>query len=79
MTIAVVDNGDGVPRREQEAIFEKLRRGSSAENHSSPGSGLGLALVRAIVEAHRGRIDVKSDGSHGARFRITLPRRQEKA
>jgi two-component system phosphate regulon sensor histidine kinase PhoR len=79
VTIAVVDNGEGVPRREQEAIFDKFRRGSSAEHRGRPGSGLGLALVRAIVEAHRGRIDVKSDGSHGASFRITLPRRLEPA
>jgi len=76
VNIAVADNGAGVARHEQEGIFEKFRRGSAAEKHSTPGSGLGLALVRAIVEAHNGKVDVKSDGS-GARFRITLPRRLE--
>ncbi len=79
VTIAVSDNGEGIPRPEQEMIFHKFHRGSAAQNRGSVGSGLGLALVRAIVEAHRGKVDVKSDGSHGARFRITLPRRLETA
>lgn len=79
VTIAVVDNGDGIPRPEQELIFHKFQRGSAAQNRGSVGSGLGLALVRAIVEAHRGKVDVKSDGSRGARFRIILPRRLENA
>jgi two-component system, OmpR family, phosphate regulon sensor histidine kinase PhoR len=77
VTIAVTDNGDGVPRPEQDLIFRKFYRGAMAQDRGSIGSGLGLALVRAIVEAHRGKIDVKSDGSHGARFRIILPRRLE--
>lgn len=77
VTISVVDNGDGIPRPEQGLIFEKFRRGSVAESRGGVGSGLGLALVRAIVEAHRGKVDVKSDGTHGARFRIILRRRVE--
>ncbi len=79
VTIAVTDNGDGVPRDEQDTIFEKFHRGQAAERRGSAGSGLGLAIVRAIVEAHRGKVDVKSDGLHGARFRITLPRCQGNA
>jgi two-component system, OmpR family, phosphate regulon sensor histidine kinase PhoR len=79
VAIAVTDNGDGIPHLEQQAIFEKFRRGSAAEDRGSPGSGLGLALVRAIVDAHRGKIDVKSDGGHGTCFRIILPRRMEAA
>ena len=75
VTIAVTDNGGGVPRPEQESIFDKFQRGSAAQNGGSMGSGLGLAIVRAIVDAHQGKVDVKSDGSHGARFRIILPRR----
>jgi two-component system, OmpR family, phosphate regulon sensor histidine kinase PhoR len=77
VTISVADNGGGIPRHEQNVIFEKFRRGSSAEVGGSAGSGLGLALVRAIVDAHRGKVDVRSDAGHGARFRIILPRHQE--
>lgn len=79
LTITVIDNGPGIPRHEQGVIFEKFQRGSSAENLGSLGSGLGLAIVRSIVETHRGKVDVKSDGRHGSRFRITLPRRKELA
>jgi len=78
VVIAVSDNGTGVPRAEQEAIFEKFRRGSAAARSGAQGSGLGLAIVRAIVKAHRGRIDVRSTES-GARFRITLPRLRPEA
>jgi len=79
VTIAVTDNGEGIPRPEQDTIFEKFHRGSSTAQQGHHGSGLGLAIVRAVVEAHQGKIDVKSDGSHGSRFRIVLPRRKEAA
>jgi two-component system, OmpR family, phosphate regulon sensor histidine kinase PhoR len=79
VSIVVGDNGEGIPRLEQESIFEKFHRGSAAEIRGSTGSGLGLAIVRAIVEAHRGTVDVKSDGQRGARFRIVLPRCLEPA
>jgi two-component system, OmpR family, phosphate regulon sensor histidine kinase PhoR len=74
VTIAVTDNGEGVPRGEQAAIFDKFHRGQAAERAGSAGSGLGLAIVRGIVEAHRGKVEVKSEGGQGARFCITLPR-----
>jgi two-component system phosphate regulon sensor histidine kinase PhoR len=76
IAITVTDNGGGIPRAEQETIFEKFQRGSSASVPGSLGSGLGLAIVRAVVEAHHGKVDVKSDGRHGSCFRIVLPRRK---
>lgn len=74
ISISVSDNGIGISRLEQAAIFEKFERGSGALDGGAPGSGLGLAIVRAVVEAHRGRVEVRSQVDHGARFCIVLPR-----
>ena len=79
VSIVVADNGVGIPGSEQKAIFDKFRRGSAAVNGGSTGTGLGLAVVRAIVTAHRGTIDVRSEENRGARFRILLPRQQAEA
>jgi two-component system, OmpR family, phosphate regulon sensor histidine kinase PhoR len=77
ITISVTDNGDGIASTERDSIFEKFQRGSAAKQHGNQGAGIGLAIVRGVVEAHRGTVDVKSDGVHGARFRIILPRFRE--
>ncbi|MES1171943.1 MAG: ATP-binding protein [Bacteroidota bacterium] len=77
--IVVGDNGVGIPRPEQALIFEKFQRGSGPLNDGTEGTGLGLAVVRAIVKAHRGKVDVRSEVQHGARFRITLPRLRAEA
>jgi signal transduction histidine kinase len=75
----VADNGVGIPGSEQKAIFRKFQRGSAAINGGSTGTGLGLAVVRAIVMAHSGKIDVRSEEHCGARFRIVLPRQHAEA
>ncbi len=71
----VADNGPGLPHGREEALFEKFARGE--RESVTPGVGLGLAICRAIIEAHQGRIWVEAGsgfGAHrGARFHFTLP------
>jgi Osmosensitive K+ channel histidine kinase len=71
LLVTVSDNGPGVPEAQREAIFEKFTRGS--RESATPGVGLGLAISRAIVAAHRGRIWVEDNAGAGARFCFTLP------
>ena len=71
MQISVSDQGPGVPAGQEEAIFEKFTRGE--RESATPGIGLGLAICRAIVEAHQGRIWVDTAYLSGARFCFTLP------
>jgi len=69
--ISVRDRGPGVPKGREEAIFEKFTRGSAES--ATPGVGLGLAICRAIVEAHRGRIWFEPTHPQGATFSFSLP------
>jgi signal transduction histidine kinase len=70
--ITVTDNGPGVPATEREAIFRRLYRGDSSR--SQRGLGLGLSMVKAIVEAHGGSVLVDDAPGGGARFTVRLPR-----
>ena len=68
----VADTGPGVPVAERERIFDRFARGSGARR--SQGAGLGLAIVRAIAEAHGGRVDLQSTRPDaGATFIVTIP------
>jgi len=72
LAVTVSDRGPGVAPGQEAAIFEKFTRGVSPES-STPGVGLGLAIARAIVEAHGGRIRVAAAPEGGAAFVFTLP------
>ncbi|HET9234185.1 MAG TPA: HAMP domain-containing sensor histidine kinase, partial [Candidatus Eisenbacteria bacterium] len=71
--ISVEDQGLGIPEREQDKIFDMFYRVERGLVHSVKGSGLGLSLVKHIVEAHGGRIVVTSRPGEGSRFSIVLP------
>jgi two-component system phosphate regulon sensor histidine kinase PhoR len=70
--ISVVDNGMGMSRAEQRLLFARFARGKAAIDRRTPGIGLGLSFVRAIVRGHRGRIAVESRVGAGARFTLRL-------
>lgn len=70
----VRDTGVGIPAEEHEAIFERFRR-TTTEPSSTNSSGLGLSIVRAIAEAHGGRVEVESAPGAGATFVLTVPAR----
>ena len=67
------DDGIGISEEDQKRIFEKFFGADDSLARKVEGSGLGLALVREIVRAHRGRIRVKSVKGEGSLFTVTLP------
>jgi two-component system, OmpR family, sensor histidine kinase KdpD len=77
LAVSVADRGAGIDPLEQEMIFDKFYRGQSFRNESPreriPGTGMGLAISRAIVNAHHGAISVTSQLGHGSVFTFTLP------
>jgi signal transduction histidine kinase len=72
----VSDTGSGVPLEEQDRIFERFTRGRNGHRQSE-GAGLGLSIVRAIAEAHGGRIELWSRPPAGATFEIVVPADQD--
>ena len=76
--LMVHDNGAGIDRAEQRAIFEQFKRGRAAHEGGQPGVGLGLSFVRAIVRGHRGKLDLESRPG-ATTFRIRLKRRPVKS
>jgi two-component system phosphate regulon sensor histidine kinase PhoR len=73
VTLSVRDRGPGIPLEEQPRIFERFYRARTARDRNVRGSGIGLALVKHIVEAHGGRLAVDSAPGQGATFTVALP------
>ena len=69
--VEVADRGIGLPAGEEERIFEQFHRGANAA--STAGTGLGLSLVRNVVEAHRGRVEAANRPGGGSVFRLYFP------
>ncbi|MEO7003025.1 MAG: ATP-binding protein, partial [Ktedonobacterales bacterium] len=74
--ISVSDEGPGIPLREQQRIFDRFLRLDNTASRRTQGTGLGLYICRAIVEAHGGRLWVESELGHGSTFFFSLPREE---
>ena len=75
VSVTVTDTGEGVAAHHLDHLFDRFYRVDTARGRHGGGSGIGLAITRALVEAHGGRVSAASDGpGHGARFSFTIPR-----
>ncbi len=74
VTVSVADRGIGMERAEVDKIFEKFYRVSTGLVHDVKGSGLGLSIVKHVVKAHGGKVNVSSNPGEGSVFTIYLPR-----
>jgi signal transduction histidine kinase len=73
LALTVADEGIGIPREEHGRIFDKFYRVGRSDTEGRRGSGVGLALVRHVAEAHGGRVTVASRPGEGSRFTVWLP------
>ena len=71
--VAVTDTGIGIPREEQDALFQRFFRASTAQDLAIQGTGLGLSIVAGIVAVHGGRIGVESESGVGTTFTVRMP------
>ena len=71
--IAVTDSGCGIPPTDLDRIFGRFARAEPYRSREAPHSGLGLSIVQAIAEAHRGSVGVHSASGRGATFELVIP------
>jgi signal transduction histidine kinase len=74
--VEVIDDGIGIPVCDQKKIFEKFYRAGNARTLNVHGTGIGLALVKRIMDIHRGSVTVASTPGKGSRFRLVFPKRE---
>jgi signal transduction histidine kinase len=75
VVIEVSDTGIGIPQKDIPFIFDEFFRVKNRKTQHITGSGLGLSIVKKIVEAHRGSIEVRSEEGKGSTFTVFLPKR----
>jgi signal transduction histidine kinase len=73
VALSVRDRGPGISIEDQKRIFERFYRADNARARNVRGSGIGLALVKHIAEAHGGRVEVESAPGRGATFTVYVP------
>jgi signal transduction histidine kinase len=71
--ISVKDFGIGIPREDQHKVFDRFYRGGNELTRSVTGSGIGLTIVKKIIEAHHGTVSLDSTPGKGSTFRVNLP------
>jgi two-component system phosphate regulon sensor histidine kinase PhoR len=74
VSIRVKDQGSGISPSDRTRIFRKFVRGSSARASGIKGTGIGLAIVKHIVDAHGGKVLIESESGKGSTFTIQLPK-----
>jgi two-component system sensor histidine kinase BaeS len=77
--VSVTDSGPGIAAEDLPHVFERFYRADPARDRTTGSSGLGLAIVRAVVEAHGGRVRATNEPGAGARFELELPARHDGA
>ncbi|MCP4136912.1 MAG: response regulator [bacterium] len=73
LEVTVADSGIGIPGEKQERIFESFEQADGSISREYGGTGIGLSIVKQLVELHQGRITIESNEGEGARFIFTLP------
>lgn len=76
VVLSIADSGPGIPREDQDHLFERFWQGLGSSTHG--GAGLGLSIVKDIIEAHGGEIEVESEPGHGSVFKFSIPKRPTK-
>jgi two-component system sensor histidine kinase VicK len=76
LVIKVSDQGIGVPREHLQRVFDRFYRVDNRDNRDIGGTGIGLALVKALIEAHHGFVTMDSEVGRGSTVTVTMPRRQ---
>ena len=71
--VCVTDTGIGIPEGDQARVFERFYRVDKARDRATGGTGLGLSIVKHLVEAHGGRVSLRSAPGEGSAFTVSFP------